>query len=889
MLRKQSFPHFFLTESDYLLLKDTAFFKGLKVLKVEGVATRNLTKKAMVKVILSDYDSEGRIKDHVKSINKWNKVGSSTELLNGRTIYTYEADMAKRDTVALRYMIDNNIRSGIEVDDKGNIVQPIDFIVPQRKWLLDFESYTFKEYTRGTNPQDPINMLSWFDTYEQKLYTYYVKNPKWVTARQKKQSFKPFTKFPHEIKMFDTEALFLDAIMEKAIGATETDPKLVGGPDKFIAWNGKRYDFIKWKQRVDLNTDCIYKFSSISPLRTVTNYGSLYIKGRILFDLMEAYKKFTDSELASYALAFITKEENLEIEGTAIEKIPFKGTSGQCWDNYPEIVFQRNVMDVLILLALDQKYEVVATYEDKQTEFGTLPSEVLTANRVIDTELLRMCHGEVILKTIQTDNTEQGEGKLLGARVVEPKPDEYPYAFQFDFSGEYPNLIQGFNISPETYVDYDKVKDFSKVFHVQYSDPKRGDMHFCFLKQPMGLLPRLIKRFKDKRAEYKKGQELAIANGEPEHVIKMWDRRQYNVKKNTNAIYGVMDYPKFRLHRAECTQATAVLGRISAECEYEFLPEADVGYGKGYTLIYGDTDSFFCLAHSTNREDLLDEGKKLRELLNDHLSEYFSKTYGIPKAPAELGFKAIYDWIMFIGKKNYAAEYIWDEKRGWKTGLDIKGIASVRSDASRVEKAALETLISMLPPDKKNSDEVLEAYIAKVLKDFDDHKYSPMDIAYPAQIKKTLKKSNNGEWVVAGIIKVLPSHYKSAIYSNYFLNCEYLTGDKPRRLPVKFPKLKTAKGQQTLVKATAAFPTEWTYKGKVRKKSKKDGEKVVTDLVYKVTDISITEDMTIPPFFLANIDYERIRNRLENKLRTIMDIHQKKVTEKKKTNKKKKQ
>jgi two-component sensor histidine kinase len=67
------------------------------------------------------------------------------------------------------------------------------------------------------------------------------------------------------------------------------------------------------------------------------------------------------------------------------------------------------------------------------------------------------------------------------------------------------------------------------------------------------------------------------------------------------------------------------------------------------------------------------------------------------------------------------------------------------------------------------------------------------------------------------------------------------------------------------------------YKGKVRKRSKKNGDSVVTDLVYKVTDISITEDMTIPAFFEANIDYERIRNRLENKLRTIMDIHQKKV------------
>jgi hypothetical protein len=34
--------------------------------------------------------------------------------------------------------------------------------------------------------------------------------------------------------------------------------------------------------------------------------------------------------------------------------------------------------------------------------------------------------------------------------------------------------------------------------------------------------------------------------------------------------------------------------------------------------------------------------------------------------------------------------------------------------------------------------------------------------------------------------------------------------------------------------------------------------------------------MTIPAFFLANIDYQRIRDRLEQKLRIIMCIHQKK-------------
>jgi hypothetical protein len=33
--------------------------------------------------------------------------------------------------------------------------------------------------------------------------------------------------------------------------------------------------------------------------------------------------------------------------------------------------------------------------------------------------------------------------------------------------------------------------------------------------------------------------------------------------------------------------------------------------------------------------------------------------------------------------------------------------------------------------------------------------------------------------------------------------------------------------------------------------------------------------MNVPSFFLANIDYERIGERLEKKLRSVMDIHNK--------------
>jgi DNA polymerase elongation subunit (family B) len=860
----QYYPYFFVTEKDFISLQTSGYFRGLPIKSTDGAAIRTINKRVLTKVCVSDC---GRVKDNIKGITK---VNTNRGNKDSSRIYTYEADLSKSDLLGLRYIIDKKIRCAVEISADGKDVKPCkDLGVPVRRWYIDFESYTFKEYTSGISPNDPFIMVSVWDNYEKVMYTFYVNNPKWNIERQVRQCFVPFTEFKHVVMGFKTEAKFLDALMGLVL---EKDP------DKFLAWNLNRYDAPKWKQRMDLNKDCLYKFSNISPFNSVMSGNRLQIKGRILFDLMVAFKQFTDAELPSYALAAVSSEDSLgypnitdiwssfgpedkeKYKDHKFAKIPFVGTSGQCWDSHPDIVFQRNVIDVLIILALDNKYGITDTYEDLQSEFGLLPQEVLVSNRIIDTALMRMVNGKIALKTTQFEKGEKEE-KLLGARVVEPEPDEYKNVVQFDFGAEYPSIIEGFNISPETYREKEPAEPHYRIY---YHDEARGDMYFYFIKDPVGLLPQLIKFFKAKRKEYNDEMSLAIANKEPAHVVKKWERRQYNVKKKTNGIYGVMDYPKFRLHRSECTQAVAIVGRISIEELSKFLKSI------GYTLLYGDTDSIFVLLHTTNPDEQLEEGKMLQKKLNEYLSEYFTRVYGVQKAPADLGFKKIYNKIMFVGKKNYAGRSIWDEKKGWRVELDIKGIASVRSDASKLERAALEKLITMVLND--DADEIINTYVELVLKDFQDRKYNYMEISYPAQLKKTLKKDKKGDWLSAHK-STMPSHVKAAIYSNMYLNTDYATGDKPRRLSVKFPKLKTKAGQKTLELSTT-FPTSWVYKGKLTSK-RKGLTHVRENVEFKVTDISVVEDMRIPDFFLANIDYDRIGKRLKAKLMSIVDIHNK--------------
>lgn len=368
------------------------------------------------------------------------------------------------------------------------------------------------------------------------------------------------------------------------------------------------------------------------------------------------------------------------------------------------------------------------------------------------------------------------------------------------------------------------------------------------------------------RSHYQEEMSKAITNKEPDYVIKKWERRQYNIKKTTNAIYGVMDYAGFRLMRKECTQAVAILGRITIEEMVKFLDT------KEYEVCYADTDSNFIKLKSSNPKDSLKEGQELQVQINEHLTQFFDHEYHVT-THAELGLKAIYKKVKFLAKKLYAGKVVWDEKKDWilsdnEDSYDIKGVSSVRSDSSVLEKLAMKEILKMTLDDEDSN--LILNFEEEILKDFDARHYSPMDIAYPMQIKDRLwfdTKKNCWCTEAAKLDKngrlSFPSHVRAAIYDNMFLNTVFTEGDKPKRLPIKFPKKsKVGKGQMSLfLEEPLPYPNQWSYKGHT------GGIKEDVDI--EVKDISIVEDFRIPDFFLEYIDWDRIRKRLVSKLNKL--------------------
>jgi DNA polymerase elongation subunit (family B) len=808
--RTKFYPYCYIHEEDYIKLLDEGFNFDKYVREAIGTNKRTITKRALTKLYFKDRDAP---KAFIKLMRKHLKEGIKDR------IYTYEADMSNKSMLALRYLIDKGIRSGFTIDSKGE-VQAADADSNLRVWFIDLEVYSTKMCGHGAKQNEPIIMCSIFDNYEDKLYTLYVTNPKW---KENKVQFTYQETDKHLTKGFDAEAKLLDYLIDMI---REKDPDMIAG------WNSDRYDIVQLKYRMDANKGkCLYDFKSISPFKSVNFNSRPYrIKGRILFDLMKAMKKYTAGELRSYSLASIAKYEKLDID-----KVPFKGTTANTWDNHPEIMYKRNVNDVLILKALNEKHELIETFDDLRVEFGCLFHEVLMNYRVLDTVLLRYINKKYVLRTASKG---KNEGRFLGAIVAKPQIGLHSYILQLDFSREYPNIMKLFNISPET---YRKLEYKGECYTIEYI----GNV-YKFVKKPIGLLPQLISFFFKKRDEYEVEYKKAIEQND-KVKMKMWWRRIFNVKGLTNAIYGVMDYPAFRLHKKECSQAVAVVGRISIEYLQDLTKEL------GYEFIYCDTDSIFIKLKSDKKEDCLLEAKEIESKLNEGLEKYFVEKFNVAKAPSDLEAQKIYSKFLLLSRKNYAGKYLYDSKEGFKEGFDLKGFEPIRSDSSDLEKNTLETLVKKLL--NGESKEGLFNYIESIYNVLNNKQFEPIELAYPLQISKPFR--NYFIQRKDGREASVPSHIRSALYSNCYLNTDFEYGDKPRRLPIKVAeKRKLKNGQITLFTEDETYPNAWKYK----------------DVEWRLRDISITEEMEISKFFIDRIDWQRIYNRLEKKISKIMRL-----------------
>ncbi|MEF8902230.1 MAG: 3'-5' exonuclease, partial [Halovenus sp.] len=234
--------------------------------------------------------------------------------------------------------------------------------------------------------------------------------------------------------------------------------------------------------RVDPTTDCDLDIDRLSRVNEVwrSDWQGPDIKGRVVFDLLRAYKRTQFTELESYRLEAVGEEE------LGAGKETYTGDIGDLWENDPERLLEYNLRDVELCVELDRKQDIIAFFEEIASFVGCKLEDAPTPGDAVDMYVLHKAHGRFVLPSKGT--VESGE-EFEGGAVFDPITGVKEMVSVLDlkcFSGDTdvmtpngPRRITDFDVGDEVYTLNPETFEceVKPVIDTQSYDNKYGELH----------------------------------------------------------------------------------------------------------------------------------------------------------------------------------------------------------------------------------------------------------------------------------------------------------------------------------------------------------------------------------------------------------------------------
>ncbi|MFB6169535.1 MAG: 3'-5' exonuclease, partial [Haloarculaceae archaeon] len=355
----------------------------------------------------------------------------------------YEADILFPN----RLLIDKDIESGVRVPaqraDDGAIdvhhedVAPVDVDADLRVNTFDIEVDDRSGFPE--EGEEPIVCLTSHDSYDDEYVVWLYDAPAVEGAPDALPDYEPIEgDVSVEVRVFDREAAMLDAFITYV---EETDPDVLTG------WNFADFDAPYLLDRIEVLEDehdglDVDRLSRVNEVWR-SDWQGPNIKGRVVFDLLYAYKRTQFTELESYRLDAVGETEL----GVGKERYP--GDIGDLWENDPERLLEYNLRDVELCVELDRKQDIVPFWEEVASFVGCKLEDATTPGDAVDMYVLHKVHGQFALPSKGRQESEDYEG---GA-VFEPITGVRENVSVLDLKSLYPMCMVTTNASPETKVD----------------------------------------------------------------------------------------------------------------------------------------------------------------------------------------------------------------------------------------------------------------------------------------------------------------------------------------------------------------------------------------------------------------------------------------------------
>ena len=317
----------------------------------------------------------------------------------------YEADILFPN----RLLIDKDIRSGVRVPDRreeagGPLdvhhaeLQPVELDIEPRVCTFDIEVDDRRGFPE--DGEEPIVCLTSHDSYEDEYVVWLYTAPDGVEGPDTLDGYDPIEgDIDVDVRAFEREAAMLSAFVDYV---RETDPDVLTG------WNFTDFDAPYLLDRIEelatpenqLDIDLTSRVDEVWR----SDWQGPNVKGRVVFDLLYAYKRTQFTELDSYRLDAVGEEE------LDVGKERYPGDIGDLWEEDPERLLEYNLRDVELCVELDRKQEIVPFWQEVASFVGCKLEDATTPGDAVDMYILHEVHGGFALPSKGSVDAEEYEG-----------------------------------------------------------------------------------------------------------------------------------------------------------------------------------------------------------------------------------------------------------------------------------------------------------------------------------------------------------------------------------------------------------------------------------------------------------------------------------------------
>jgi len=584
--------------------------------------------------------------------------------LHGAGIDTYESDVR----FAVRYLIDRNVRGGCEIE--GDAVPGTRGIT----WV--FDNPTLRPAQVNVEPRvmsfdietDGDKLLA-ISLYGKDLDEVLIVDP---IGRA----------MPEKAIRCESEWTALEMFCERI---RQYDPDVITG------WNTIDFDFTML-QKIAARVRHRFEFgrdAGAIRIRKPEGYfgsGQASIPGRLVLDgidlLRGAFVRMEDYSLDAVARQVLG--EGKAVHGDVRDRL------GEILHNYrndlPAFALYART-DARLAYEIVQKLAVVRLAFARSELAGMTPDRVAASIASFDFVYLSELERKRIVAPSVRGDDSRVHAAQQGGHVLEPTAGLHRNVWVFDFKSLYPSVIRTFNIDPLSYV----------------ADPKPGEDlietpggHF---RRDPAILPGVLDELFPRREAAKAAGDNVASNA---------------IKILMNSFYGVLGTSACRFYNPALANSITGMGREMLLWSKRWFES------RGFTVLYGDTDSLFVSSAIDDPDEARATGKRLSIELSREIGHYIQERWRVT-SKLELKFEKLY-LRLFLSRARHSTRGASKRYAGLKHGGEIEfvGMEVVRSDwtalAKQVQRELYQRLFADEPVDKYLED-IVERVRGGVLDD----------------------------------------------------------------------------------------------------------------------------------------------------------------------------